>query len=1023
MSFIADDEILAVFIEESLEHLDGVEKDILDIEAAGAQIDPELVNKVFRAIHSIKGGSGFLGLEKIKELTHGMENLLNMMRNEELVPDEENTNVLLAAADLLKEMVIKYSESNEFDISDHLVALTTVTTASLAEEQKKELDTDVTIYLPDGSETLTVNKFEVEQARKGGRLLYFVQYDLVRDIEHKGQSPIDVIREIQRVGIFIDSMIDMAAVGTIDEISAEYCLPFFVLFTTVLERDMITKLCPIDRNRIYEVSRDFELISIAQYDEQREDQSILPEPEQKTKKTAPVPEQKMVAGEEPEFITPHADDQFVAAADAVGAARNKKTAAVTPAASNLRVNVKILDILMNLAGELVLTRNQLVQAHSRKDDSDLETAIQRVDLVTSELQETIMFTRMQPIGVIFNKFSRVVRDLAQNLGKEVNLTIDGEDVDLDKTIIEALSDPLTHLVRNAVDHGIEIPEVRRKAGKPVSAILKLAAYHDAGNVIIEVSDDGKGIDPAVIGRKAIEKKLVSEQSFKTMTPKEILHLIFLPGFSTAEQVTDVSGRGVGMDVVKSNLTKIGGAIELDSVAGTGTTIRIKLPLTLAIIPSLVVGIGEDRYAIPQVNLVELVRIPAKKINEQLEVIDGARIIRLRGELLPVIDLAGAVGHPRTLDTETSGANVVVVNAGDLNYGLMVDHLYDSEEIVVKPLGSHLRGLKTYSGATILGDGYTALIIDVNGIRNSVNLRAVREHTDTSLAAKDMVQRDSNTFLIVRNAADEQFAVPLDLISRIEKIDRADIRLAGGKSAMKYRGTNLVLHSIEETANVQPREDVEHPFVIVFPHHGKEVGIIVSHIVDVIPSVSEIDEVTFCQNGILGSAIILDRITLLLDIYTIVTGKLPNTQQPVSTPLPVPVPADSGSESQGRPTVLIVEDSNFFLNQIRKFTEEAGYQVLTSMDGSEALQVFQEHGENIDLVLTDIEMPNMDGLELTRRLRKSQSGKRLPVLALTSVAGEESEQKALEAGIDEYLIKLDREKVLERMQHYISSGRA
>jgi two-component system, chemotaxis family, sensor kinase CheA len=1057
MAMIEDDEIIQVFIEESVEHMDGIETDLLDIEKDGKNINVDLVNKVFRAIHSVKGGAGFLGLEHIKELAHEMENILNLIRNVELVPDSNLINILLDATDKLNLLITNFSTSNDIDIADEVVMLKGATVSSLPEEEKEKVDNFEKVKLPSGKPVFEASTFNLDQAQKGGRILYLAEFDLLRDIERKDKTPMDVIKEIQQAGMLLESKIDIDVMGTLEEQSNAMCIPFFVLFATVLEQDLIGKLVNVDESKIYYFNKKREAIPVSG---KSENEKVLQEeaPEPKRSETSEhlnsavlpidelVPEPENNGSEKLEEISLEAEVS-VEKNDSKKAAPKPKTKATkaskknTPATSGaeqvvnfasetLRVHVKDLDKLMTLAGELVLTRNQLLQTHVNQDEKGIENAISSVNLITSELQEAIMATRMQPIGNVFTKFQRVVRDLSRKMNKNVELIIEGEGVEMDKTIIEAIGDPLTHLVRNSVDHGIEEPEVRTALGKSPKALLRLSAFHEAGQVNIKIEDDGAGIDPAIIKAKALEKSFATESELAEMSDNEIIKLIFKPGFSTAKQVSDVSGRGVGMDVVFSNLNKIGGTVDLESKVNVGTTVSIKLPLTLAIIPSLIIKSENDRYAIPQVNLVELVRIPFAQVNEKIENIDNAMVMRLRGELLPLVQLKdafvndennGARNNLQDLmssgsDENSEAVNIVVVNAGSFNYGIIVNDLLDSEEIVVKPLGVHLRQLDTYSGATILGDGKAALILDVLGISNAMKLKPVKEKRSVEQSIEDVLnQTDSQSMIIVDNGNDDQFAIPLGLISRIEKIQKDELVQTSGKVALKYRGGNLIVLSIEEVANVKPRTDVEHPYVVIFQFGGREVGVIVSHIVDVVESNITVDEDTFRQPGIIGSAIIMDKITLMLDLYGLATAAMPERVVERQEEA-------KGHSKNKKNTILIVEDSKFFLKQIKGFTEDAGYNVLTALDGLEGLHELQEAKDEINLILTDIEMPNMDGIQFTREVRSKSEFHDMPILALTSVAGAEAEQVAIDAGIDEYLIKLDREKVISNIENYITNGR-
>jgi two-component system, chemotaxis family, sensor kinase CheA len=982
MAMIDDQETLQIFLEDAREHLRGIEKDFLAIEAAGSAVDVALVNKVFRAVHSIKGGAGFLGLDALKDLAHAMENLLNLMRNSALVPTPAMINTLLAAADVLTGLVHDPASREAVDITPHIAALEAVLASPPIEASATPVETMLDVTLPDGRIIFTVAPAAVEQARKGGKEVYLVILDL-RAVERQGKSLQEVLKEFHDTGTIIESTAEVAAVCEHTTDATPPPLPFCVLFATLLDADMICGLFELDARCVQRL-------------------------------TATAPQSASTPQSPP---TPPSAPDLAHMPPAPPTPAKPMPGAV--AENTLRVHVKLLDSLMALAGELVLTRNQLLRAVASGDTPAIEATTQRVDLVTSELQEAIMSTRLQPLGNVFRKFQRLVRDLAKELGKEVTLVIEGEEVELDKAVLEAIGDPLTHLVRNGIDHGIERPQARQQAGKPVQATLKLSAWHEAGQVIIEVTDDGAGIDPHTIKDKALRMGLRERAQLDAMSDKELINLIFLPGFSTAKQVTDISGRGVGMDVVHTNLTKLGGTIEIESQVGGGTTFRIKLPLTLAIIPCLLVAVAEECYAVPQVNLVELIRVPAAQVADRLEYIGAALVMRRRGSLLPIVSLRDLLGHSApTPEQGCAGAvHILAVAAGDLHYGLIVDALLDSEEIVVKPLGQHLQGCKSYAGATILGDGRVALILDVMGIRTMMHLAEVkatpgaeRQHA----AQDDQTRQDFQSLLLVRNAPQEQFAIPLSLISRIERISAHAIESSGGRRYMQYRGGTLRLLALEEVAHVTPREETETLSVIVFTTGGREVGLMVSSILDVLEAEVTFDSVTFRQPGILGSAVLIGRTTLLVDLFGLVAAALPDW---------VVKPARVMNQLGTQPTVLIVEDSHFFLHHIKNVVEEAGYQVCTAMDGLEALQVLEKYGDKINLVLTDIEMPNLDGLGLTERIRHDPRFASLPVLAVTSACGEAAEKRGLAAGVDGYLIKLDQEKLLVSIAHYMTCGRA
>ncbi|NLY40113.1 MAG: chemotaxis protein CheA, partial [Desulfovibrionales bacterium] len=647
-----DDETLHMYVEEATEHLGDIENDLLTIEQTGADIDEELVNKVFRAAHSIKGGAGFLGLTKIKELGHKIENVLDMVRNRELVPEPEVVNIVLLAFDKLRELILNTAESNEMFIDDHIAALTGVASGHLQGAEKSSVDRSVDIKAPSGRTVFTVPEFDLLQNRKGGKNLYLLEFDLIHDVHGKNKKPLDVLKSMDASGVILDLKVDIEAVGTLEDEGFSNRIPLFVLFGSIIEEDIMPALLDLDSAFITLLNFD----QLAEAQESAQPAAATAEP------AVPAVSEEVVAKPQ-EPAAPAALLQDAPAASAPPAPPSPapvKTVAKQPSPDepktdlkttnpaivqpdSLRVHVSLLEDLMTLAGELVLSRNQLMQAISSNAIHQIEVAGQRIDLVTSELQETIMLTRMQTIGNIFNKFPRVVRDLARSLGKEIDLQLEGNDVELDKTIIEGLGDPLTHLVRNSADHGIETPDERVAAGKQTLGTIVLKAYHEAGQVIIEIVDDGRGLDTERILQKALDKGLVTAEQAKSMSAKEKAHLIFLPGLSTADKITDVSGRGVGMDVVKSNLDLLGGQVDIETVRGKGTTIRIKLPLTLAIIPSLLVSVGAERYAIPQVNVDELLRIPAEHIRERLEMVGDAEVLLLRGELIPLLYLSTVLG--------------------------------------------------------------------------------------------------------------------------------------------------------------------------------------------------------------------------------------------------------------------------------------------------------------------------------------------------------------------------------------------
>ena len=557
-----------------------------------------------------------------------------------------------------------------------------------------------------------------------------------------------------------------------------------------------------------------------------------------------------------------------------------------PVSETIRVDVSLLDDLMNLVGELVLTRNQILQFSPSQVDASFNATSQRLNLITTELQTGVMKTRMQPIENVWSKFPRVVRDLTVGCGKQARLEMEGKHTELDKTLLEAIKDPLTHLVRNSVDHGLEMPSDRLAKGKPAEGVVRLAAYHEGGQVIIEISDDGAGIDAAVLRRKAVQKGLMTTEEASARSDRDMLNVIFQAGFSTAEQVSNISGRGVGMDVVKTNIESIGGSVDVHTVVGHGTTFKVKIPLTLAIIPAIVVTVGDDRYAIPQVSLLELVRLDGANGGRSaagIEWIDGAPVHRLRGRLLPLVFLdsvfaeqrAGQRAEQRWADSRDA-FNIVVVQADDHQFGLVVEEISDTAEIVVKPLGRLLKTVEAFAGATIMGDGRVALILDVVGIANHVGITSRERGGSRGSAAAETarVGDDDRRRLLLFSLADRRVGLPLDLVARLEEFGAADIEIAGHRPVVQYRDEIMHLVDLAEQLGIfVDRSQSASRQVVVYKRSGVSVGLVVDNIFDIIEEAFELDERT-ATHGIEGTAVLQGLVTDIVDVEAILDIALP-----------------------------------------------------------------------------------------------------------------------------------------------------
>jgi two-component system chemotaxis sensor kinase CheA len=567
--------------------------------------------------------------------------------------------------------------------------------------------------------------------------------------------------------------------------------------------------------------------------------------------------------------------------DVVDALRIQQVSRATALDSTIRVDVGLLDKLMNLVGELVLARNQALQFANQMKDPGFLAVSRRLNLITTELQAGVMKTRMQPIGNVWGQFPRTVRDVALACGKQVGIEMEGKETELDKTIIEAIKDPLTHLVRNSVDHGIELPEDRVKLGKDRSGRLVLRAFHESGQVNIEISDDGAGLNPERIRKKALERGLITPEQALRMPEREIFNLIFLPGFSTAEKVSNVSGRGVGMDVVKTNVERIGGTVDVQSNIGRGTTVRVKIPLTLAIIPALVVTCGGDRYAIPQVSLLELVRIEPGEVAAGIELVHGAPVYRLREHLLPLLYLSQELNLLPGLPAATEdgrAVNIVVLQADERQFGLIVDEINDTEEIVVKPLRKQLKTVKIFSGSSIMGDGRVALILDVLGLAQRAGViartgeRALSEKAHDAAAAQE-----KQSFLLFAGPGGSRMAIPLSTLKRLEEFSGSQVEVSGGRWVTQYRGQilslirlSLVLEERRNPLRAQPSPplaDSSSIQVLVLQHEERIFGLVVERILDIIEERVEVKSEA-SRGSILYTAVIANRVTEVLDIPAI-----------------------------------------------------------------------------------------------------------------------------------------------------------
>lgn len=835
---LQNEEFIQEFVEEARSHIDQVEADLLEL--AGNKEDPEPINRLFRSVHSIKGTAGFFGLDNIVKLSHTMENLFGALRNGRITLDDASIDALLEANDCLRSMVEDVVNSGEVDISSHIDRFNAILDGRnlVMEETQKE---------------------KVKEAIRFGHKLYRIRLKLYRDLDIKGITPIEFFNKVQSIGQVLDSYSDFSQIRNLDDV-LDSDIEFVFLFTTVLEKNLVAIALDIPENSI-------DVLDV---------------------ETHPGEYEKLLLediGEEKENKENQVKDQTVSStksgAETLVSSRNPSSIALE---DSIRVPVSLLNDLMNLASELVLGRNQLMRGLEtyRKNIEGMDPIIQNIDHITTQLQERIMQTRMQPLGNVFNKFPRIIRDLSKQLGKEIRLKIEGAQVELDKSIIESLADPLTHLIRNAADHGIEKPEIRERMGKDREGVISIGAFQEGGHVSILISDDGSGMDVEKIKEKVLEKELKTPRELAVMNDKEVLNLIFLPGFSTAGSVTDLSGRGVGMDVVRTNIERMGGSIDIDSQPGKGSSFKLNLPLTLAIISSLIVEGSGQKFALPQVNLQEVVRVKPGDKDRRIERINQSLVLRFRGEILPIVILSQVLGMSSIdedqQDSQLSSriSRILVLKVGDKRFGLMVDAIHDDEEILVKPLPRHLKDCRCYSGVTILGDGDIAMILDAEGIAAKAELKFT-DIIEDSNEQQDSIREanEQRTMLLFSCSGSETLALDLSLISRVEKISPDDIQLIGDKEYIEFRGHTLRLVRPEDYVPISKKEYTNPKLYVIVPKLGEHpMGILISRIQDTALLDIDHSRQDIKAKGIMGTSFRNKKIVLLLNLYELMEMAAP-----------------------------------------------------------------------------------------------------------------------------------------------------
>jgi len=1031
------DDLLTEFLTETVESLDNLDVEIVRLEQNPN--DPELLGNIFRLVHTIKGTCGFIGLSRLESVAHAGENVLGNFREgvQEVTP--EAVSLILAALDRIKEIVAVLEETEAEPPGDdkELIAQLDAMYRAGKEGGAAPAPAEAPEAAPADEVVAEAPAAPAAEAPAAGGSIY----------ERAGAtSAIDAAIELMYSKVMADEElaplfagVDMArmqghtveymikAFGGPDDYFGDALKPFFAqLAQNGFSGPHFNKVGDHLAAAMALLEIDSAVIDDAMMVFAASEGEFVP---------------GVISADTPAEVEGDGDEEEAAVAEAKSEKSEKSSSKETSIANqSIRVNVELLENLMTTVSELVLTRNQLLQMVRHHEDSEFKVPLQRLSHVTTDLQEGVMKTRMQPIGNAWNKLPRIIRDLGNDLDKKIELKMLGADTELDRQVLEMIKDPLTHMVRNSGDHGLEGPADRVTAGKPETGTVTLNAYHEGGHIIIEISDDGRGINIAKVKEKILANGLATEAELESYSDQQIQQFIFKAGFSTAEKVTNVSGRGVGMDVVLTNIEKIGGQIELRSEEGKGSTFIIKIPLTLAIVSALIVRCGTEKFAIPQLSVVELVRV-SNASDHRIEKVNETPVLRLRDRLLPLVSLPNLLNlgpdellsaiKPEdkkvAIDTGDSGVSeqsekaeeavgngmtdengdsfIVVAQVGPYTFGIVVDAVYDTEEIVVKPVAPILRDISVYSGNTILGDGSVIMILDPNGIATATGNISATNPTEQENTAKNNTDRNERTALLVfRAGTGEPKAVPLALIARLEEIEAEKVEISDGQLVVQYRGQLMPLLPVTDT--FERRTEGRQP-VLVFTDRDRSMGLMVDEILDIVEENLNI-EIKTDNKGVLGSAIVDGKATEIIDASSYLTRAYHDWFGRTNES------SESGNTS-GR--ILLIDDSPFFRNLMAPLLRAAGYDVLTAENADDALTM-RDAGEVFDVIVSDIEMPGMDGFDLAREIREKGAWAKTPIVALSSRTSPADIAAGREVGFVDYVPKQDREALLESLSNTI-----
>jgi two-component system chemotaxis sensor kinase CheA len=973
------DDLVSDFIAETREGLEALDSELVRFEQSPD--DPATLGGIFRLIHTIKGTCGFLGLSRLQTVAHAAENVLGGFRDGAVPVSQIAVSTVLETVDLIRsitDVLAATGAEPEGDDSALIARLDAVfegaaagaqasSTAAGAASRVEEVvpgdapDARSLIERLGGDATLDA-ACEMALSRLQGDLDLAPLFsdadpDQLQAAARDGLCAL--ARKMEATGAFA---VALARVASRSLEPATLAAAYDVVATSLAELDVddaaiaaLRDLIPDGAASVGEASTAIEPVAAEAMAEQ------------------PVQDAK------PEPMTEHNPEPslHVAVSSAPPPGRSGPPAPSSEAsagpAQTIRVSVDALEHLMTVVSELVLIRNQLIQTLRLEPESPFAAPLNRLNQVTSELQEGVMTTRMQPISGAWAKLPRLVRDLAQDLGKSIDLVMMGQETELDRQVLELIRDPLTHMIRNAADHGLEIPDEREAAGKPATGRITLQARHEGGAILIEVTDDGRGLSVDKIRAKAVASGLVTPAQVEQMSDADARQLIFLPGFSTATQVTSVSGRGVGMDVVRTNIEKIGGVIEVASTEGTGTHFTIQIPLTLTIVSALIVECRGERFAMPQSSVVELISASGAS-GHAIEYVEGAAVLRLRNRLLPLVSLQTLLALEA--GGEPSGETcIIVVRVGAFTFGVIVDRVFDTEEIVVKPVAKVLRHLKLFSGATILGDGSVILILDPKGISVEAGAGQGAGAANADADSRDPAGgQDREPLLVFRAANDSLKAAPLATVSRIEEIVDNQIETVDGKTVIQYRGKLMPILGPDALPACRWDGGGRRP-LLVFARGDRAVGLLVEEIVDIVESSSQ-SELNSSGDGALGSLIIAGKATEMIDVG-FYWSRAVNEHQPAPDTQTLRL---DGAAPAALKRLLVVDASPFSQLLLRPLLSQAGYDVTVATDPTSALQLY-DAGERFHLIMADTQSGVSPVQEFARAFGRATKWHDTPLLEL------------------------------------------